>query len=50
VRYADDSALGFQNGLVANGFLVAMQERLGKFGLTLNAKKTRLIEFGRFAA
>lgn len=27
-----------------------MQERLAKFGLTLNAKKTRLIEFGRFAA
>ena len=25
-------------------------ERLAKFGLTLNAKKTRLIEFGRFAA
>ena len=27
-----------------------MQERLAKFGLTLNATKTRLIEFGRFAA
>lgn len=27
-----------------------MQDRLAKFGLTLNAKKTRLIEFGRFAA
>ena len=27
-----------------------MKERLAKFGLTLNATKTRLIEFGRFAA
>jgi RNA-directed DNA polymerase len=27
-----------------------MRERLAKFGLSLNAKKTRLIEFGRFAA
>jgi hypothetical protein len=25
-------------------FAKAMQERMGKFGLTLNAKKTRLIE------
>lgn len=50
VRYADDSVFGFQNELDANGFLAAMQERLEKFGLTLNAKKTRLIEFGRFAA
>jgi RNA-directed DNA polymerase len=49
VRYADDSVFGFQNELDANGFLAAMQERLDKFGLTLNAKKTRLIEFGRFA-
>lgn len=49
VRYADDSVFGFQKELDANSFLAAMQERLGKFGLTLNAKKTRLIEFGRFA-
>jgi hypothetical protein len=27
-----------------------MKERLAKFGLSLNATKTRLIEFGRFAA
>jgi len=50
VRHADDSVFGFQNELNANGFFAAMQERLDKFGLTLNAKKTRLIEFGRFAA
>lgn len=27
-----------------------MRERLAKFGLSLNEKKTRLIEFGRYAA
>ena len=50
VRYADDSVFGFKNEDEARGFLADMQERLAKFGLTLNAKKTRLIEFGRFAA
>lgn len=34
----------------AQQFLVQLQERLAKFGLSLNASKTRLIEFGRFAA
>ena len=50
VRYADDSVIGFEKADDARRFLAAMQERMGKFGLTLNAKKTRLIEFGRFAA
>ena len=50
VRYADDSVFGFKSGDDARRFLAAMQERLDKFGLTLNAKKTRLIDFGRFAA
>jgi hypothetical protein len=34
----------------AERFQAAMQERLAKFGLTLNATKARLIEFGWFAA
>ena len=50
VRYADDSVFGFKSEETARRFLAAMQERLDKFGLTLNAKKTRLIDFGRFAA
>ena len=50
VRYADDSVFGFKSEGAAKSFLAAMQERLAKFGLTLNATKTRLIEFGRFAA
>lgn len=30
--------------------MVQLQERLARFGLSLNASKTRLIEFGRFTA
>lgn len=50
VRYADDSVYGFKSETVARQFLAAMQKRLAQFGLSLNGKKTRLIEFGRFAA
>jgi RNA-directed DNA polymerase len=49
IRYADDSVLGFQFESVAKRFLHEMQERLNKFGLSLNPQKTRLIEFGRYA-
>jgi len=50
VRYADDIIVGFQHEADARRFLEAMRERLGKFALTLHPDKTRLIEFGRFAA
>lgn len=50
VRYADDSVIGLKHPGEAKRFLVAMRERLAKFGLSLNEKKTRLIEFGRYAA
>jgi group II intron reverse transcriptase/maturase len=50
VRYADDLVVGFENRAEAERFLEAFKERLAKFGLELNAEKTRLIEFGRFAA
>lgn len=49
VRYADDSIVGFADRADAQRFLAEMRERLGKFGLTLNSEKTRLIEFGRNA-
>lgn len=49
VRYADDSVFGFQKEQDARRFLAQMQARMRQFGLTLNASKTRLIEFGRFA-
>jgi RNA-directed DNA polymerase len=50
VRYADDAVLGFQHRHEAERFLEQLRERLGKFGLELHPEKTRLIEFGRYAA
>src|SRR5712692_823271 len=50
VRYADDAVLGFEHRDEAERFLEQLQERLAKFGLELHPEKTRLIEFGRFAA
>lgn len=50
MRYADDSVVGFRTQWQAQQFLVQLQERLTRFGLSLNASKARLIEFGRFAA
>jgi RNA-directed DNA polymerase len=50
VRYADDFIIGFQHEADARRFLDEMRERLGKFALSLHPEKTRLIEFGRFAA
>ncbi len=50
VRYADDIILGFEHEAEARRFLEAMRERLAKFALSLHPDKTRLIEFGRYAA
>lgn len=50
VRYADDFVVGFQHRWEAERFNHELKERLQKFGLTLHPEKTRLIEFGRFAA
>jgi len=50
VRYADDTVVGFEHRRDADRFLAELRQRLAKFGLELNASKTRLIEFGRFAA
>src|SRR5713101_5097181 len=50
VRYADDFIVGFEHQIDARFFLDEMRERLGKFALSLHPEKTRLIEFGRFAA
>ena len=49
-RYADDMVLGFQHEVDAQTMLAALAARLGQFGLSLHEGKTRLIEFGRFAA
>src|SRR5438477_7575217 len=50
VRYADDFIVGFQHETDARRFLDAMRSRLEGFALTLHPEKTRLIEFGRYAA
>src|SRR6267143_1890000 len=50
VRYADDSVMGFQSRADAERFLRDWRVRLQQFGLELHPDKTRLIEFGRFAA
>ncbi len=50
VRYADDVIAGFEHEEDARSFLDAMRARLEEFMLSLHPDKTRLIEFGRFAA
>jgi RNA-directed DNA polymerase len=50
VRYADDFVMGFQHRTEAERFLKELRERMQKFGLELHPDKTRLIEFGRYAA
>jgi RNA-directed DNA polymerase len=50
VRYADDIVVGFQHETDACRFLDMMRDRLEEFSLTLHPEKTRLIEFGRYAA
>jgi len=49
-RFADDFVVGFQHLGDAKRFLNDLRERFAKFNLELHPDKTRLIEFGRFAA
>lgn len=50
VRYADDFVMGFQLKGTAEHYLKEMRKRFREYGLELHPEKTRLIEFGRFAA
>jgi RNA-directed DNA polymerase len=50
VRYADDYLVGFEREHDARRFLTDLRDRLATFSLELAAEKTRLIQFGRFAA
>src|SRR5438067_2611589 len=50
VRFADDFLAGFQHREDAERFLSDLRERFAGFGLELHPDKTRLIEFGRYAA
>lgn len=50
VRFADDFIVGFEHLGDAKQFLHDLRQRLARFALELHPEKTRLIEFGRFAA
>jgi RNA-directed DNA polymerase len=50
VRFADDYIVGFEHQQDAQRFLEDLRGRLARFSLELAPEKTRLIEFGRFAA
>src|ERR1019366_579806 len=49
-RFADDYVAGFEHREDAERFLADLRARFAQFGLELHPEKTRLIEFGRFAA
>ena len=49
VRFADDFVAGFEHRHEAERFLAELRERFAKFGLQLQADKTRIVEFGRYA-
>jgi group II intron reverse transcriptase/maturase len=50
VRYADDFVVGFQYRSDAERLQTELRNRMRRFGLELHPEKTRLFEFGRFAA
>src|SRR5260370_20373798 len=50
VRYADDVVLGFQRKADAERLRKELTERFAKFGLEMHPEKTRLLEFGPYAA
>ncbi len=50
VRWADDCIMGFQHKSDALKFWGELAERLRRFNLELHPDKTKLLEFGRFAA
>jgi group II intron reverse transcriptase/maturase len=49
-RFADDFVVGFEHRGDAERFRADLRERFATFGLALHEEKTRLIEFGRYAA
>src|SRR6201982_1261689 len=50
VRFADDFIAGFEHQGDARQVLLGLSRRAARFALELHPDKTRLIEFGRFAA
>ncbi len=50
IRYADDFVCCFQNKYEAEVYRQRLEERFAKYGLSLAEEKTKILEFGRFAA
>jgi RNA-directed DNA polymerase len=50
VRFVDDFVGSFQYEHEAEEFLIKLRERVARFNLTLAEEKTRVLQFGRFAA
>jgi len=50
VRYCDDFVICAQRKSEANRILELIKRRFSRFGLELSEAKTRIVEFGRFAA
>ena len=50
VRYADDFICCFQYPNDAEWFVRNLRQRLAKYGLSLAEEKTKILEFGRYAA
>ena len=50
VRVADDVVVGFEHREEAERVLAERRERIARFGLSRHPDKTRLLEFGRYAA
>ena len=47
IRYADDFVLGFERKEDAERVLAVLPKRFGKYGLEIQAEKTRLVDFRR---
>ncbi len=47
VRYADDFVIGFEHRDDAERVMAVLPKRMGRYGLTLHADKTRLVPFRR---
>jgi RNA-directed DNA polymerase len=50
IRFADDAILCFEHKEDAEKVKEVLTKRFSRFGLTLHPEKTRLVEFGRYAA
>lgn len=50
MRFVDDYIVGFEHRDDAKRFFAGLRERFAEFVLELHPERTRLIEFGRFAA